>query len=668
MNSIEQIIQRKDLVSISSIYSFRHSILIKKYNHDSFNGITRLGDVLTALPHGLVYKEETGMGATTLEFQTPRNSIIVEPIKITASSKAFKHGALYIGSPTKYHPVKASVKEITSYLNNKSIKFKKIVVVADSLYKVIDKLKETAFEDYFLLLDEIDSFQLDSTYRKSMEECIDFYKLFKQENRALLSATLINFSDPVLMGEPKTTLKYDVPVVREINLFITDSNKLIGGATELISSILKKDPTNKIFVAYNSVSGCFSIASYLTEKFNIPKKDIGILCSTNSKEKVGDFFKELESEELPTKINFVTSAYFTGFDIIEKYHLLSISGNRSKIHALSDKRLKQIAGRGRTGLLSETIIHDIVTDGKKSEVVTQEELIESADVQISSLKCIKKHFSKNAILKSNYDDVNERILKVLDEKGKRFVRYSRTQDPQIAYLNIDAYIENNRVRNELYIDPKALTNKLIQDGHHVHVEILIPEIRVEFKDVVKSDRSTKIKEIVEVLRNAQTEYELRNLDDPDKNFSPIQIKIIDSFKKLHKYIKTERLLNLIELTADKRDSREFDKLITSARFQIYPEGEIFKSRVLKYFKVGHKIQPKEILKRWKLIINELNLTLTMTTDIQAVRLLNTFFVTRKIKSDASYQIVRLNPYDFEVLSTMDEIETVDEENFMRNLK
>ena len=107
MNSIEQIIQRKDLVSISSIYSFRHSILIKKYNPDSFNGITRLGDVLTALPHGLVYKEETGMGATTLEFQTPRNSIIVEPIKITASSKAFKHGALYIGSPTKYHPVKA---------------------------------------------------------------------------------------------------------------------------------------------------------------------------------------------------------------------------------------------------------------------------------------------------------------------------------------------------------------------------------------------------------------------------------------------------------------------------------------------------------------------------------------------------------------------------------
>ena len=58
----------------------------------------------------------------------------------------------------------------------------------------------------------------------------------------------------------------------------------------------------------------------------------------------------------------------------------------------------------------------------------------------------------------------------------------------------------------------------------------------------------------------------------------------------------------------------------------------------------------------------------MTTDIQAVRLLNTFFVTRKIKSDASYQIVRLNQYDFEVLSTMDEIETVDEENFMRNLK
>jgi len=48
-----------------------------------------LGHAFKFLSHGLVHKEETGMGATTLELKANRNSIIVEPIKIKASSKPF---------------------------------------------------------------------------------------------------------------------------------------------------------------------------------------------------------------------------------------------------------------------------------------------------------------------------------------------------------------------------------------------------------------------------------------------------------------------------------------------------------------------------------------------------------------------------------------------------
>ena len=61
------------------------------------------------LPSGIIEKSHTGMGATYMELRSPRNSIIVEPIKITAYSKVIEYNrfhsnkgnldyALYVGS------------------------------------------------------------------------------------------------------------------------------------------------------------------------------------------------------------------------------------------------------------------------------------------------------------------------------------------------------------------------------------------------------------------------------------------------------------------------------------------------------------------------------------------------------------------------------------------
>lgn len=99
-------------------------IKIKRDNPGSYLGLTRLSDVFPLIPHGIVQKDETGMGATTLEIESPRNSIIVEPIKVTASSKAYHHSlksgseVLYVGSETKFHPKKVTKKKIQEYINN----------------------------------------------------------------------------------------------------------------------------------------------------------------------------------------------------------------------------------------------------------------------------------------------------------------------------------------------------------------------------------------------------------------------------------------------------------------------------------------------------------------------------------------------------------------------
>jgi hypothetical protein len=74
--------------------------------------------------------------------------------------------------------------------------------------EALKELQEEEYKKYFLLIDEIDSFQLDAKFRTSMERCMEFYKIFSKEGRALLSATQIEFSDPELKNEIQTFLKY----------------------------------------------------------------------------------------------------------------------------------------------------------------------------------------------------------------------------------------------------------------------------------------------------------------------------------------------------------------------------------------------------------------------------------------------------------------------------
>ena len=44
---------------------------------------TKLSEVMDELPHGIINKNYTGIGGTTLELDCNRNSIVVEPLKET---------------------------------------------------------------------------------------------------------------------------------------------------------------------------------------------------------------------------------------------------------------------------------------------------------------------------------------------------------------------------------------------------------------------------------------------------------------------------------------------------------------------------------------------------------------------------------------------------------
>lgn len=69
------------------------------------------------MPHGIVNKQIPGVGATTLEINSNRNSIIVLPTKALAFSKCKKHPkTLYIGSEIKDEKERTTDQEIIEYL------------------------------------------------------------------------------------------------------------------------------------------------------------------------------------------------------------------------------------------------------------------------------------------------------------------------------------------------------------------------------------------------------------------------------------------------------------------------------------------------------------------------------------------------------------------------
>nr|WP_297166110.1 hypothetical protein [uncultured Dysgonomonas sp.] len=217
------------------------------------NNDRRLSEIITQLPYGLIDKQATGIGATHLELHcSKRNSIIVVPTRALGESKCGgSPNFLYVGTQKIVNRVTTD-EEIRAYLNNSDIEFKKIVVVADSLYRVINAITSLGmdvYREYFLMVDEIDTIQADAHFRPQLSSVIDYYYRFKLQRRALVSATVKEFSDPKLQGEPLTTIRRIEPTKRDITLLYTNNiNEL------LIEEILKiniDNPTDKILIAYN---------------------------------------------------------------------------------------------------------------------------------------------------------------------------------------------------------------------------------------------------------------------------------------------------------------------------------------------------------------------------------------------------------------------------------
>ena len=560
-----------------------------------------LSNYLTKMPHGLVDKKIPGIGATTLEINSKRNSIIVFPTKALAYSKHSKHpNTLYVGSEIKGEKEKVTNQQIEEYLAKDG--YKKLLVVADSLGRLLGIIGKN-YKDYFLMIDEIDVLQTDNNFRPQLENVIDYYLMFPSKNRCMVTATMKEFINPLLKKECKFSITWIYNARRDVKLLHTNNT------TQTVIEEIISHPRDKIFIAYNSILQIQNILSTLDEE---TRKECAILCSEASIKEAGEYFapKLGDNDTLPARINFATCCYFTGIDIEDSYHLITVSDVRRSHSMLTLDRMTQIHGRCRkdNGVLSETIIYN--TLGYVSVMESMEKY--TATLLNKAQKVLKVLESADTISQGDYTltDLFAIIKEAIREKaqeriaGNELINLTRKDiygKNVPAYLNIDYIIE----RTDLYASyfmPETLKEVLGKQVNIISYKSLPHGVSPEQNSIEKTNKDAQNKltdsYIQEAIDNIKVLSTTGQLNDNTLHLyirqSRSRTKIfLERFIKLYKYVDLDSLLHqLWEIRTS--NSIAYKNLNNAVMYWALDEEHPFKVAIRRSFTLNKSYSASEI--------------------------------------------------------------------------
>lgn len=629
----------------------------------------KLGQLLDRVPYGIINKTITGLGATTLELETQvRNSIIVVPTKslaynkhITTERKLGENSSMYIGSPIGHILTEITIEDIRGYLQINNGKRKKFLVVADSLWKVIEAIGEQVYHNYFLMVDEIDTMQSDSVYRYRLESVIDYYFRFDQSMRSAVTATLREFSDSRLMYETYTTTVWAQNPVRNIRLI--EANEVDVTAEKIIRDLLAKSSDEKILVAYNSLDGILNLINILSQGGNDTiKEQCGVLCSERNNIKVNDYINDVLDcdNNLQKRIVFMTCAYFAGIDINDKCHVISISSNKQPFTLLSPDRLTQIQGRCRNGVLSETILYDLVP--MESNMTYEEfktQLVRKASKFAKGVNTLYQLCLADADLNEMGAFVKQMItMRAVDKVAQNYpvtiIRENIKKEVVPAYFNIDALLEKWELHYTLYSQSGALRKKLEEQNVVTFEKSDLAKSGRHIGSIVdiKNHNEAVISTILQTAKNRLLEWEqngadIKELDKLIITSNKTEALFLTRFKQLWPYYGAEFLADV--LIASYADRRDFMSLNNSLIFWALDKSHAFKAHVLAKFDCdkllqGHiKISPSERTLKMKEVMDAYLKGAKLDMTFYS-KLFTCFFGDQRIAGDC--KIWSLNPYDY----------------------
>ncbi len=311
-----------------------------------------LSDVMNEIPSNCILsKRIPGCGATTLELDTNRSSIIVVPNVPVIVSKCNKYPNL-LGV---YEGVNQN--QIIEYLRQN--RTRKIMTTPESFSKVksaCEKCNINIYTDFFLLEDECHQLIKDVDYRIDIVMPMNDFFLFNR--KALVSATPIGFSDPRFEENNFKTIEITADYDYRQKITVTQTYNIAKAVSQYL-----ENHNGTICFFINSVVEIYSLMKH----FDL-LEDSAVYCAPKSRGKLKaeygftNAYTEWSAETMK-KYNFFTGRFFTAFDLELPYKpdLVMITDPYNAEYTMLDVDTDciQICGRFRNGINSATHIYRV---------------------------------------------------------------------------------------------------------------------------------------------------------------------------------------------------------------------------------------------------------------------------------------------------------------------
>ena len=388
-----------------------------------------LSNVMKEIPtNTILNKVMTGCGATTLEINAARHSIIIEPNVPVIIGKKAQHDFLFaVYEGTTRDDVKA-------YLAGEEDGYRKIITTPEGFdKKVLPAMYELGipiYEEYFLLFDECEKPIQDVGYRGDIYLPVEDF--FKFKGKAMVSATPIIPSDPRFEEQGFEMLRI-VPsfdFCKDLTVVIT--NNTVRVLRKLLDRYHKAG--EKVCIFFNSTDTTLSLIQTLKLQGRCK-----VFCSEKSVRKLKrEGFSDVSDNltEL-AEINFFTSRFYSAVDIKLDYqpNVIILTDVYHAPYSMIDPQTEvvQAIGRFRNGVAQT---YHITNTSSKLESLPRETLYQ----QLESQEAI---YNKVAAIPTENEIEKEALLGAIDGMDyKRFV----TREGKRNYFMWDNAWEDEKIR------------------------------------------------------------------------------------------------------------------------------------------------------------------------------------------------------------------------------
>jgi hypothetical protein len=401
--------------------------------------------------NSIIHKKLTGCGATTLELEYPRNSIIIEPNVPVIVGKCKKMNK----NKRKNKVVQAvhngkDVDDIKYYLENRN-GYKKILTTPEGFWKVAEAIGDSMYTDYFLLFDECEKAIQEIDFRDGIIDPIDAF--FHFDNKAFVSATPIIPSDPRFSTFKHIVIEPDYDFKDDITVCMT--NNIVFHLRQMFDhyETSVEDQGRKLFIFFKSTS---RIRNIIINSLKL--NDYAVYCSEDSAKElhrngIHNAYDEINDKF--SKYNFLTSRFFSAVDIdYKKYKcdpiVIMVSDVVSVGHSIIDPVTEaiQICGRFRNPEKEDeeqgkiTVLKDIYHVANYKPKLTS-----FSEIEVRAILKDKKKlhdFISNFKPNSDIEYINTFIDEILKING--FSYFLREKDGQLNHFMVDNFVNEERVK------------------------------------------------------------------------------------------------------------------------------------------------------------------------------------------------------------------------------